>query len=37
MKMTESMLAQYYIWIFKHKKQECVETFGEWVIQEAEF
>ena len=35
--MTESMLAQYYRWIFEHKKKQCVEGLQQWVIQEPEF
>ena len=36
-KMTETMLTQYYRWIFKHKKQQYVEGLRQQVIQEAEF
>ena len=35
--LTETMVAQYHCWIFKHKKDEKIETFRIFVIQEVEF
>ena len=36
-KITESMLAQYHLWLFQKRKLESVETLRKWVMQEAEF
>ena len=36
-KLPERMVVQYHRWIFEHKKDENIETFRSFIIQEAEF
>ena len=36
-KLSERMVTQYHRWTFEHKKDENVETFRKFIIQEAQF